>query len=432
MDNSNISIEDSWNKNLNHSFSSSKVLLIEPHVQGHHGPYLQWIVQGLVEHGLSVILLTFLESTRHPSLRQISRDFAGVVDVVAIENGINNKNKYIRGLPRLVCDEVSYWWMFRKWYRQQASKSNLSAVFLPYIDYCLYVIGFLGSPFDRTPWAGITMRPSFHHLEMNIPSPRPALCRFKRAMFLRLLKNNHLKQVLTIDESLVQYLRLLNPSEKMVSFLLQPSTLGLSATPTSFELKNKYKEKSNRKTILLYGVLTFRKGIKELLRAMSKPSFPNFVDVVLAGKITEEIRPFLCEDEVKTLQKDQRIAVLDRFISEEEERVLFEIADIVWLGYRGHYTSSGVLVQAARAGRPVIACEEGIIGWQTKHYDLGIVVRLTDMDSVIKGIQMLANDRDKCSFYGQNGQRAFSRNDMQVAMKLVADVLGADSPEVAP
>ena len=91
--------------------------------------------------------------------------------------------------------------------------------------------------------------------------------------------------MLTIDESLVQYLRRLNPREKKVSFLPQPSTLGLSPNHASSEPKQYFRIESNRKSILLYGALTFRKGIKELLQAMSKHSFPNFVDVVLAGKI---------------------------------------------------------------------------------------------------------------------------------------------------
>jgi glycosyltransferase involved in cell wall biosynthesis len=406
--------------------------LIEPHVRGHHGPYLQWIVQGLIEHGHSLIILTLLESIRHPSLRKISTDFAGVVDIVALNNGVLKKNKFIPGILGLVWSEFTYWWMFRKWHRQQASKSNLSAVFLPYLDYCLYLIGFLGSPFGRTPWAGITMRPSFHHFEMGIPSPRPNLFRIKKAMFRRLLKNKGLKQVLTIDMSLLIYLQRQNMREDKVSFLPQPSILIPSPTHGSSEPKKDRWVEQNRRSILLYGALSFRKGIKELLQAMAMPSFPNYVNVILAGKIDKEVYPFLCRQEVKTLIKNQRITVLDHYISEEEEQVLFEIVDIVWLGYKGHYTSSGVLVQAARAGRPVIACEEGLIGWQTSHYDLGIVVRPTDTDALVNGIQMLANDCDKCRSYGQNGQRAFFNNNMELAEKLVAEALETDSCEVAP
>ena len=416
---------------MNHSSSSSNVLLIEPHAQGHHGPYLQWMVEGLVEYGFTVIVATLIESTRHPSLLQISTTLSDVVDVVALERGNFDSNRNLQGLPKLVRDEVAYWWMFRKWYRQYASKSHLTAVFLPYLDYCLHVLGLLGSPFGRTPWAGVTMRPTFHHPAMGIPSPRPALWRFKRAIFLHLLKNKHLKQVLTIDESLVQYLQHRNPRNEKVTFLSQPSTLGHSPVSISSKPRRRRKATSNRKTILLYGALSFRKGIKELLQAFSKPSFPNFVDVILAGKVTEEIRPLLSDDGVKALQKNHRIILLDRFISEKEEQALFESADFVWLGYRGHHTCSGVLVQAACAGLPVIACEEGIIGWQTKHYNLGIVVQPTDIDAVIKGIQMLANDCDKCSIYGLNGQRAFIGNDIKKAKMLVAEVLESDPSENA-
>ena len=389
------------------------------------------MVEGLVEYGFTVLVATLPNSTRHPSLLHLSTTFSDVVDVVALEGCNFAINRNLRGFLKLISDEVAYWWMFRKWYLQQASKSHLKAVFLPYLDYCLNMIGFLGSPFSRTPWAGVAMRPSFHHPEMGIPSPRPALWRIKRAMFLHLLKNKRLQQILTIDESLAQYLKHLKFTEKKVTFLPQPSGLGLSPASISSEPRKRRLAESNRKTILIYGALSFRKGIKELLQAFSKPSFPDFVDVVLAGKVTEEIRPLLSEGWVKTLQRNHRIILLDRYISEKEERVLFESADIIWLGYRGHHTCSGVLVQAACAGRPVIACEEGIIGWQTKHYDLGIVVRPTDIDAVLKGIKMLANDGDKCSIYGLNGQRAFIGNDIKKAKNLVAEVLESDPSEGA-
>lgn len=406
-------------------------MLIEPHVQGHHGPYLQWIIEGLVEHGLTVVLVTLLESTRHPSVVQISATFPDVVDVVALDGGILAVPQNRRGLPELVCLEFAYWWMFRRWYRQQESRSHLAAVFLPYLDYCLYMFGLLGSPFGRTPWAGIAMRPSFHHPEMGIPSPRPALWRIKRTMFSHLLKNKRLKQILTIDESLAQYLKHLKLDEEKVTFLPQPSGLGLSPASIFSAPRRRRLPESNRKTILMYGALTFRKGIKQLLQAFSKPSFPDFVDIVLAGNVTEEIRPLLSENWVKALQRNHRIILLDRFISENEEQVLFETADIVWLGYLGHFTCSGVLVQAAKAGRPVIACEEGIIGWQTRLYKLGVVVRPTDIDSIINGIKILVDNCEKCVDYGLNGQRAFSENGFAMAKNIVAGVFEPNWNEVA-
>jgi glycosyltransferase involved in cell wall biosynthesis len=66
--------------------------------------------------------------------------------------------------------------------------------------------------------------------------------------------------------------------------------------------------------------------------------------------------------------------VLDRFISSETELDLFSACDVVWLGYKGHYGMSGVLVQAFRFGKPVIATADGLIGWFCRTGELGPVI----------------------------------------------------------
>ena len=415
---------------MNNSCGSSKVLLIEPHVVGHHGPYLQWIIEGLVEYGFKVIVATLKGSTQHPSMLQISTTFSDAVDVVTFERNNFAIFKNFHGLPKLLIDQVAYWWMFRKLYRRQLLKYSLTAVFLPYFDYCLYMTGLLGSPFGQTPWAGIAMRPSFHHPEMGIPSPRQTLRRLKKAIFMHLLKNETLRQVLTIDDSLVQYLSHRNFEKKKLTFLPQPTNSELSSGPICSTPRKQCNSVSKRKMILLYGALSFRKGIRELLQAIVNPAFPKFVDVVLAGKVTEEIRPFLSANSVKALQREKRLSIIDGFICEQDEQFLFENADMVWLGYRGHQTSSGVLVQAARAGRPIIACDEGLIGWQTKHYNLGIVIQPTDVHAVITGIRFLANNSTKCNIYGQNGSIAFRKNTTERAKRLVAHAIETNLPTV--
>jgi glycosyltransferase involved in cell wall biosynthesis len=75
--------------------------------------------------------------------------------------------------------------------------------------------------------------------------------------------------------------------------------------------------------------------------------------------------------------------VLDSFISNDMERDLFSACDAVWLGYKGHYGMSGVLVQAYRFGKPVIATEDGLIGWFSRRCELGPI--LSDLSSASIG-----------------------------------------------
>jgi len=74
--------------------------------------------------------------------------------------------------------------------------------------------------------------------------------------------------------------------------------------------------------------------------------------------------------------------VLDRFIDSETEQDLFSACDVVWLGYKGHYGMSGVLVQAYRSGKPLIATADGLIGWFCRDGELGPVIDDLAPDSI--------------------------------------------------
>jgi glycosyltransferase involved in cell wall biosynthesis len=405
---------------MNRKSTTKRVLIVEPHTRGHHGPYLQWMAEGLVERGFKITLRTLPESMNHPSLQYIADSFPESVDIISSDFK-DHVNRYTGGTTYLAKREFAYWRLFRKWYRQdRVTGKGADFVFLPYLDHCLYAIGLLGSPFGKTPWIGIAMRPSFHYDEMGITAPTPPLLKLKRLLFLRVIKNRYLKSLLTIDQPLVEYLEnRINNFEK-VNFLPEPCDLGILLDQR--EAKKKLGIDPCRKIVLVYGALNSRKGAGDLLRAIADSACPKVIGVVLAGKVADDIRALFKEQWVKTLQKGKRIFVIDRFITTEDERILFSAVDMVWLGYRDHYTSSGVLVQAARAGLPVIACEEGIIGWQTTRHNMGIVVQTHDTASIVSGIKQLTEHEEMCSNYGDNGQRAYNAHTIDKARQVVTNV----------
>src|SRR5260370_16192863 len=79
--------------------------------------------------------------------------------------------------------------------------------------------------------------------------------------------------------------------------------------------------------------------------------------------------------------------VLDTFITNEVERDLFSACDAVWLGYKGHYGMSGVLVQAYRFGKPVIATADGLIGWFCQTGELGPVLDDLSPEAIARAIE---------------------------------------------
>jgi glycosyltransferase involved in cell wall biosynthesis len=90
--------------------------------------------------------------------------------------------------------------------------------------------------------------------------------------------------------------------------------------------------------------------------------------LLLAGEQDQEVRGFM-RAFIPILKPAP--VILDQFVSNEMERDLFSACDVVWLGYKGHYGMSGVLVQAYRFDKPVVATSDGLIGWLCRGGQLG-------------------------------------------------------------
>lgn len=83
--------------------------------------------------------------------------------------------------------------------------------------------------------------------------------------------------------------------------------------------------------------------------------------------------------ELRQLVGQGRAVVLDRYVCAEVEKACFCACDAVLLLYVHHFGSSGVLAQAAAAGNPVIASDEGLIGYRVGRYGLGWLFRSGDV-----------------------------------------------------
>ena len=57
----------------------------------------------------------------------------------------------------------------------------------------------------------------------------------------------------------------------------------------------------------------------------------------------------------------------------------FAACDIVLLPYIGHFGSSGVMAQAAAAGKPMIASDENLVGARVRDYRLGWLFPTADV-----------------------------------------------------
>jgi hypothetical protein len=126
----------------------------------------------------------------------------------------------------------------------------------------------------------------------------------------------------------------------------------------------------HKKLIMSIGVQDHRKGADYLIRARAlwQPAEP--ASVVLAGKLSAEIR-HLVSNEYRHLVDDGRLIVLDRYLSNEDFYACFAAGDLIATPYRPHPHSSHIALHAAAAGKMVLAANSGWFAYMVPTFSLG-------------------------------------------------------------
>ena len=196
----------------------------------------------------------------------------------------------------------------------------------------------------------------------------------KALLFKRAIRTAGLRTLLTIDPTLPEW------SARNASKAQRGRRL--CGRPVSGRTRGKSRAgpRASRDSIptqrylLVYGSITERKGIYELVHALTR--LEHAPTLIVAGEQDAGTRHFM-RNHVRSLTPAP--LVLDSFIANDVERDLFSACDAVWLGYKGHYGMSGVLVQAYRFGKPVIATEDGLIGWFSRRCELGPILKRPEL-----------------------------------------------------
>ena len=367
------------------------VLIVEPNFTGHRWRYAEWAAAAYAEAGYRCVIVTDPVNADHALAKRIAAENRPELQIQFVAPLKHDR----RGAAKL--SYVRFFRDFKHAFDVASRNRKVALVVVPYIDYFFYSLPFTGSPFGATPWVGITMRANFHHAKVGVKAPRePLVNAIKAQLFQRAIRTPGLKTLLTIDPTLtewcagkpghrerhqarrsaaVQYLADPFPDAKATEPLAARQRLGLGAG----------------KHVLVYGAITERKGIQELVAALAQRSSSERPTLVVAGAQDDETRAFF-----SSAGKLSPPAVfMDRFVTAEEELDLFSACDVVWLGYKGHYGMSGVLVQAYRFGKPVVATADGLIGWFCRTGELGPVVDDLSVTSINRAFDKVFEQRPK-------------------------------------
>lgn len=384
------------------------ILVFEPIASGHHmALYLRLFVRAIKSRGWSLTLLTTETALADPAFDLVRSEGANLDYATVADIGRTGGS-----------GSVELFWKQYLWFRAvRAAMPEIMARRKPDVAYVMDLTHFekavavFGSPFGHIPWAGILISAKFHRYRLGV-GPRSRNDVLYKWLFWRMLALPTFRAVAVIDELFFSYVAE-NGLDKYSKVMFIPDIGELRGEETKGQARQQLGVESDAFVILVYGSLSRRKGVEELLRALYEENMPPCVKLLLAGRQDRSVRARLKANTYHDLIKAGRVLVADDFHDEVMEYRAFISADAVWLGYvGGAYGSSGVLYQACSAGRPVIATKHGLIGWLTTKYNLGPVVDPADPAAVAKCIRELA--------IGPSVQRTYIENAHELAERHTA------------
>lgn len=141
------------------------------------------------------------------------------------------------------------------------------------------------------------------------------------------------------------------------------------------DVRNDLQISKEKKFILFFGNLSYRKGTMTILKSISLLSDEEVskYHFVLAGRVSDEIKGQFYSLYNK-LKDTKPITLIEGFCSYEQIHDLCYSCDMMLAPYKDTTQSSGVIAYAAHYRKPVIVPNEGLLGRLVKRYELGMAV----------------------------------------------------------
>lgn len=392
-----------------------RILVIEPESSGHHfSLYSNILIGEFLSRGFEVVFLTTRKSGLSDQYVRLLAAYPQGVTWITMGDIDGNGNGSFSLLMRQI---KLYFWM-RKCFRILCVNYEFTHVFIVNIDHIDKVLPLFGALFGNVRFSGVLMNVKFHRRRMfNWVSSRND-CLFELAFF-KLIKNPYLDRLFVIDEALLNYLESKSSSnDRLMKICYVPD-------PSAFSYQD-YDRLGISKLydgdvfwILVYGHISKKKGVAELLRGIDAIN-GNRVGIIIAGQCETDVLKV-----IEAYKKSRvKVKVINRFITSQDEIKLFASSNAVWIGYVGtSFGSSGVLYQACSAGLPVIATQYGLIGWVVDKHKCGILVDPNTPSAIGVAIESLMNDKVLYTTLAKNGLALSSEHAPHKFGKAIADSL---------
>ena len=357
--------------------------LFDPYTGGHHGLFIQHLVQYWGHHkipGTLELMVTAAFLERHKHVSHLISTYPGSNIIV---NAIDPLPPLSGPATRAL---IQHDLLQGKLVQSALNTSRASHVLFMYFDHLQLSLATRLRRHKAVHMAGIYFRPSFHypiHAQTK-QSFSQAVKQLRKKIQLRFaLKNPALKTLFSLDPYVVPYIQRMHKHTRVVAL---PDGVELE---TSSTLPASWTIEKGRVLALCFGSLARRKGTFKLLEAVQHlaPEMQSRLALVFAGSVIKSEREAFYDQVAYARDHTQvQVVIDDRFVKDEEVHAMIKRADLVLVPYQHHIGSSNVLIRAAHAGIPVLGTNYGLMGAQIVEHKLGTALDSTSPLAIAEGM----------------------------------------------
>lgn len=389
--------------------SEKHILVFNPYAGGHHGSYVRMLVENWVSKGRPGTIRLVL----NPDFSRIFPDITDYVqaqqdDGVAWSPYSEKTDFSSKSTFGFIQRDISQGKILKQ-ILEHYKPTHCLLMYFDHLQASLAINLRFNFPIKLS---GIYFRPSFHYTSLGSP-PYSAADRIrriqKRVLLFGALTNPHLVSVLSLDPYAVPFINRWNKNKK--GLVLPDGIVAYRDSSENDPLRLATSKTDNRRTALLFGGLTRRKGILRVLEAL--PLLPKTTQtrmrLVLAGPVAPGERTEIYQklEQVRSTT-DVEVLLDDRYVPDETLQSYIDEADFMLVTYQQHIGSSGVLIRAAEAGVPVLGSDFGLVGAHINRNALGLAVDATSAESVSKGIRRFVEQPESASLFDPEKARRFA------------------------
>lgn len=400
-----------------------RLAILEPErrLGSHHCNHVVTVAAEALRRGWQVCLITSEGATTHPAVSRLRQECGTEIQAVCCQRRITfpsrpstlNLLRYQYEQYRLLGSAHAAVKSFRP-----------DMVYINSLDTRDKALSAFGPPFNGTAVAGMMLAPKFHHRRSGIIGSGARFNSASELAFKRLLTFKSVRALLTIDELLPNYAQT-ERYRDAAKIHHAPDFAPLRGNTSRTSARAELAIADGSFVVLVYGSISFRKGLDALITAVTREPSLKRVCVLVAGFQDDAVRQYLRRRECNEARGAGQLLELSGVLSEDEEDKAFKASDAVWLGYRRHSGMSGVMFQAGALRLPVIACREGLIGWLSRRHELGEIVDIESTEQVASAIQRLVENPAARARYGANGATLAAKHTAAQFGRAVCDALVA-------